>query len=180
MKEKIAVIFRHGKIMLKTFFYKFREKLKQPEIWLYLVFGALTTAVDWVISFVLYSIWGEGIKSNPILIHVANAVAWAAAVLFAFVTNRIFVFRSERKGKGILAELAAFTGGRVLTLLLQEALFAVFFNWLGLNEYAVKIGAAVIVVILNYIFGKLIFRTRKKDNENNGENADGFSEVSDG
>ncbi len=173
MKEKIAALARHGIIMLKTFFFRLREKLRQPEVWLYLLFGVLTTAVDWTVSFVLYRIWGDRIRSTPFLIHLANAVAWTAAVLFAFVTNRIIVFRSERKGKGILAELAAFTGGRLLTLLLQEALFAVFFDWLGINEYIVKICAAVIVVILNYIFGRLIFRSwKRKDADATADNSD--------
>ncbi|MBQ7604795.1 MAG: GtrA family protein [Clostridia bacterium] len=159
--------------MLKTFFYKLREKLRQPEVWLYLLFGVLTTVVDWTVSFLLYGILGGAIDEKPFLIHFANAAAWTAAVLFAFVTNRLFVFKSKRRGKGVLAELAAFAGGRVLTLLLQEAIFAVFFDWLGLNEYAVKIGAAVIVVILNYFISRFIFTGRKKHKKEGEPSDDG-------
>ena len=61
-----------------------------------------------------------------------------------------------------MGEIIAFAGGRVLTLLLQEALMAVFFTWLGFNEYIVKIVAAVLVVILNYFISKLlVFRKNK-------------------
>ena len=64
----------------------------------------------------------------------------------------------------ILAELAGFAGGRVFTLLLQEAIFFIFFDLCALNEYAIKIAAAVVVVILNYLISKLlVFRKQKND-----------------
>ena len=130
---------------------------------LYLIFGGLTTVVDWSVSFLLYYLWGEAIDATPWLIHGANVIAWVAAVTFAYVTNRIWVFESKRRGfLPILGEIGAFAGGRVLTLLLQEALMAIFFTWLGFNEYAVKIVAAVLVVILNYFISKLwVFRKDK-------------------
>ena len=138
----------------------YREQL------LYLVFGVLTTAVDWGISFILYCFWGDAIDANVYLIHAANAVAWACAVLFAYVTNRKWVFQSARHGFfPILCEFGTFAGGRVFTLLLQEVIFFVFFDLCALNEYAVKIVAAVLVVILNYLISKLlVFRKHKTDN----------------
>ena len=63
-----------------------------------------------------------------------------------------------------------------MTLLLQEGIFAVMFDWLGINEYVVKVVAAVIVVIINFFLGKLIFRKREsaagteEDREESGEN----------
>ena len=56
---------------------------------------------------------------------------------------------------------------------MQEAIFAVFFDWLGLNEYAVKIGAAVIVVILNYCISRFIFTGRKKHKKEGEPSDDG-------
>ena len=143
---------------LKTLFQKYREPL------LYLIFGGLTTLVDWVVSFLLYGVWDAAIDANVFLIHGANVIAWVAAVLFAFVTIRIWVFQSRQHGAvAILGELLTFAGGRVMTLLLQEGIFFVFVDLLAWNQYAVKIAAAVLVVILNYVISKLlVFRKVEK------------------
>ena len=136
---------------------------KYKSIILYIIFGGLTTVVDWTVSFSLYYLWGEAIEATPWLIHGANTIAWAAAVAFAFVTNRVWVFESKRRGFAlIMGELFAFAGARVFTLILQEVLMAVFFTWLGFNEYLVKIVAAVLVVILNYFISKLLVFRKKK------------------
>ena len=136
---------------------------KYKSIILYIIFGGLTTVVDWSVSFTLYYLWGDAIEATPWLIHGANVIAWVAAVAFAYVTNRIWVFESKRRGfVPIIGEIAAFAGGRVFTLLLQEVLMAIFFTCLGFNEYIVKIVAAVLVVILNYFISK-IFVFRKKN-----------------
>lgn len=136
---------------------------KYKSVILYIIFGGLTTVVDWSVSFTLYYLWGDAIEATPWLIHGANVIAWVAAVAFAYVTNRIWVFESRRHGlAAIVGEIAAFAGGRVFTLLLQEILMAVFFTWLGFNEYLVKMVAAVLVVILNYFISK-IFVFRKKN-----------------
>lgn len=142
-----------------------KELLKKYKaVILYVLFGGMTTVVDWGVSFLLYYLWGEAIDATPWLIHGANVIAWGAAVTFAYVTNRIWVFESRRRGfLPILGEIGAFAGGRVLTLLLQEVLMAIFFTWLGFNEYAVKIVAAVLVVILNYFISKLIVFRKKKN-----------------
>ncbi len=136
---------------------------KYKSIILYIIFGGLTTVVDWSVSFTLYYLWGDAIEATPWLIHGANVIAWVAAVAFAYVTNRIWVFESKRRGFApIVGEIAAFAGGRVFTLLLQEVLMAIFFTWLGFNEYVVKIVAAVLVVILNYFINKIfVFRKKK-------------------
>ncbi|MBE6628807.1 MAG: GtrA family protein [Ruminococcaceae bacterium] len=138
--------------------------IRYREVILYLIFGGLTTVVDWGLSFLLYHFWGEAIKANVLLIHGANVIAWAAAVLFAFITNRIWVFESQKKGfLPVLGELGSFAGGRVMTLLLQEAMFVIFFDILGINEFIVKIVAAVLVIILNYVISKLIVFRKKKE-----------------
>ncbi len=128
--------------------------LKHRQIILYLIFGVLTTAVDWLISFALYA---AGIN-----VHVADVIAWICAVLFAFVTNRKLVFEStERTPRAIARELAVFSGGRVTTLLLQELIVLVFYDLLSWNPYFVKIIAAVLVVVLNYLISKLLVFRKK-------------------
>ena len=137
---------------------------KHREVLMYLIFGGLTTVVDWGVSYLLYFFWGAAIQETAILVHVANTIAWAAAVTFAYVTNRLWVFESARRGfLPILAEFASFAGGRVLTLLLQEAMFVVFFHWLGISEFIVKAIAAVLVVIANYFISKLLVFKNKKE-----------------
>lgn len=137
--------------------------LRYRELLLYLFFGGLTTVVDWSISFVLYAVWGDAIDHNVFVVHLANVLAWAAAVTFAFVTNRIWVFQSKKHGfLPVLGEFLSFAGGRVTTLLLQELIFLIFVDGLSVSEYVIKLVAAVVVVILNYVISKLfVFRKKK-------------------
>lgn len=153
---KFGNYLRHLRITLKVFCYGvFQWLLRHKDLVIYAFFGGLTTLVDWGISFALYAV-----EINP---HAANVVAWTVAVLFAFVTNRTWVFHSKRKGFGaITGELIGFAGGRVLSLGVQELLFVLAVDWLGMSEYLVKIPVAVLVVIINYFLSKFLF-TKKKD-----------------
>ena len=136
---------------IKALCVRYREQL------LYLIFGGLTTVVDWSICFVGYRLFAEQLQTHWVTVHIIDTVAWLAAVLFAFFTNRILVFRSRKRGLlPVLGELGTFAGGRVVTLLAQEAIMAVFVTALGLSEYVIKIVAAVVVVIANYFISKLL------------------------
>ena len=122
----------------------------------YLIFGVVTTLVDFVISFVLYKLTNH---------HIANVVAWCGAVLFAYAVNKIFVFESKRGGiKALACEFGAFVGSRVFSLLLQEGVFFVAVDLLSFDKPLTKIGASVIVVVTNYFLGKMIFTKRKGKN----------------
>ncbi len=142
---------------LKDSFRKYREQI------LYLIFGGLTTAVDFAVSFLLYRFWLDGTDAPDGFLHFADVLAWAAAVAFAYVTNRIWVFESKKRGAAsVLRELTAFAGGRVFTLLTQEAIMAVFVTWLGFNKYLFRILAAGLVIVLNYVISKrIVFRKNK-------------------
>ncbi|MBE6538139.1 MAG: GtrA family protein [Ruminococcaceae bacterium] len=135
---------------------KIKRLLTNKELILYFVFGVGTTAVDFAVSYLLYP--------TNINIHVIHAIAWVAAVTFAYVTNKIYVFQSKTKGIfSIFLEVASFAGSRLFTLLLQEAIVWVLYDKLGFSEYIVKIPAAVLVVILNYVISKLlVFRKERK------------------
>lgn len=120
----------------------------------YLIFGVLTTVVDFVISFVLYKIVNH---------HIANIAAWFGAVVFAYTVNKLFVFESKRSGiKALTAEFGAFIGSRVLSLLLQEGIFVLAVDIMTFDKGITKIAASVIVVITNYFLGKLIFTKKEK------------------
>ena len=136
---------------LKTLLKTYREQI------LYLIFGVLTTLVDFSVSFLLYRFWLDASNPPPLALHAADTLAWAAAVTFAFVTNRIWVFESTKKGfLPVAGELIGFAGGRVLTLLLQEGAMALFVTILGGNKYLFRLLIAVAVVVLNYVISKLL------------------------
>ena len=129
---------------------------KHKELLLYVLFGGLTTLVNLVVFFV-FTAW--------IVIDVlaANALAWVAAVLFAYLTNRVWVFASCTKGSGaIVREMVGFFGGRVGTLLFEEAAIWLFIKQLGLSAMLIKLCAQVAVVVLNYLISKLLVFRKKK------------------
>ncbi len=120
----------------------------------YLIFGVLTTAVDFVISFLLYKVTNH---------HIANIAAWCGAVIFAYAVNKIFVFESKRSGiMAVVAEFGAFVCSRLLSLLMQEGIFILAVDVLSMDKTVTKIAASVIVVITNYFLGKLIFSKKQK------------------
>ena len=124
----------------------------------YLFFGVLTTLVNWIVYY--------GLTLLGVDYLVSQVIAWIAAVIFAFFTNRRYVFHSEvTDSAGILKEFSAFTAARLLSLLVETFILWLFVEKAGLSEYFVKIPASVLTVILNYIFSKL-FIFRKKGNEN--------------
>ena len=119
---------------------------KHKEVLMYLFFGALTT----VISIVTFSLFFEILKINELI---SNVISWIVAVLFAFVTNRIWVFE-KGKNEGIIFQGIKFYGGRVATLLIEEIILLVFVTLLSFNAMVVKITAQVIVIVLNYVISK--------------------------
>lgn len=99
----------------------------------------------------------------------SNAIAWIIAVLFAFVTNKIFVFESKDKSLAtILKEGVSFIGSRAATgaleILLPTLLFKFGLNqsFLGIDGFWAKAFVSVLVIILNYVFSKLIVFRKKK------------------
>ena len=121
----------------------------------YVFFGGLTTLVNFGVFALCFHVLH--LDTVP-----ANVVAWIVSVLFAYITNRIWVFRSEKTGKrAILRESIAFFTARGVTLVLETALMYLFIDWLGLNDLIVKILAQLFVVVLNYFLSKLIFRGKK-------------------
>lgn len=141
------------------------RKVVSKEMFLYLLFGVLTT----VVNLIVFSL---GNKLFDVL--VSNIIAWIAAVVFAFVTNKLFVFDSKSWApKVILKEVTSFTAARLLTLGIEEAGLIIMIKWLHWDEpltlsfisgeMMIKIILAVIVVILNYIFSKLIIFRKKAE-----------------
>lgn len=138
------------KIMsLKIFSFLLPFYKKHKEGLLYLFFGALTTFINLAVFFLFTDLLGVDEL-------IANVIAWIIAVLFAYVTNRIWVFASHCNTKyAVIKEVLAFYGGRVFTLLLEEGILFVFIKLLSLNAVAVKIIAQIAVIVINYVISKL-------------------------
>lgn len=152
-----------------TVYLIFRKKCnelikKHKELVLYVVFGALTTLVNYLVYYPLVNLPSMA-GSEGWWTLVVNVIAWVAAVAFAYVTNKFFVFKSnDRSRKTVIKELVLFVGARVASLLIEEAILAVFVTALGFNKNAVKLIASILTVIINYFFSKLVIFAKKKKN----------------
>lgn len=92
---------------------------------------------------------------------VANVFSWLITVLFAFVTNRVWVFKAGTTSvKACLTQMCIFYAGRVLTLAVEETILFIFITRLCFPSVPVKIAAQIIVILLNYVISKrLVFHT---------------------
>lgn len=126
---------------------------KNEELWNYLIVGALTT----VVSIGSYSIFSKLLKINYLI---SNVLSWVVSVIFAYFTNRWFVFHSKEKKK--FKEFITFVSSRVLTLLLDSCLMIVGVDYLKIDDLLTKILVQIIIVISNYILSKLIVFKKEK------------------
>ena len=116
----------------------------------YLFFGVLTTVVNYLVYLPLYNLAG-------ISAAVSNMIAWAAAVAFAYVTNKPFVFKShDWSMKTVLPELGKFVGCRAASGGLETALVFLTVDVCGWDGNVWKLIISVVVVILNYVSSKLL------------------------
>lgn len=130
--------------------------LTSPEMLSYLVFGVLTTLINILLAGLLYDVlhWN---------LYVANTLAWVASVAFAFFTNKLFVFQSKSMAPAVLMwESMSFLGARLFSLGVDTLGMGLLVDLLHWNFWVAKILMNVIVVILNYIFSKLLIFNQKK------------------
>ncbi|MCI1965622.1 MAG: GtrA family protein [Oscillospiraceae bacterium] len=129
--------------------------LTSPEMILYLIFGVLTTVINIAVFQVCYGtlLWSW---------QSANALAWILAVAFAFIANKLWVFRSSSFRANVFwRELLGFVAVRLFSLGVDYACMWLLIDLLAWNGLAAKIVDNVIVVIINYVLSKL-FIFRKK------------------
>lgn len=150
---------------------------KHKELILYVIFGGLTTLVNYVVYFLCKTV---GFSYSP-----ATVIAWIVAVGFAYIVNRVWVFESKSRGlRAVLREIVLFVGARLLSLALELAVMFVGMDLLGagrwvvslstlsmpLGEFLTKTVAQILVVLSNYVFSKLvIFRKRRSQGSDSGE-----------
>lgn len=138
--------------------------LDNKEIINYLIFGLLTTIVSLVSKYLLLFTILDA--ANPLELQVAIIISWICACLFAYITNRIYVF--ESKSRDIIKEMLKFFISRLATLGVEMFLMFILVTVIRLNtDMWVVISTLitqVLIIILNYILSKLIvFRNKKKE-----------------
>ncbi len=139
------------------------KKFLNREVIMYLIFGVLTTVVSLAVKYaLLFTILNA---ENAVQLQVAVVVSWIAACLFAYITNRKWVF--ESKSNNILLEMGKFFGARLTTLGMEMLIMFIFVTALGLNSdtWVViwTIVTQVLIIIGNYVLSKLfVFKKSKK------------------
>lgn len=177
MRELLFKIFKR-----ESFLGKLVDKFFTREIITYIIFGVLTTAVNLVTFYIFkkifISIGWEGVF-NKLLGSAgwdkalellgsgtdyldATVIAWTVAVIFAFVTNKLIVFESKSWKPAVAGkEFVGFIGARLFSLLVELVFMFVMVTFLKWNDFVAKFIVQVIVVILNYVFSKLLIFKNK-------------------
>lgn len=124
------------------------------EVFIYLFFGGLAT----VINFVSYAI---ALQVFHLSMPISNTISWVCAVLFAFITNKIWVFKSKSPSYShLLLEFSKFIFYRIVSYGLDMGAMFLMINGLDMNDYVAKIITQVLVVLANYVFSKLFIFTK--------------------
>lgn len=129
------------------------------EILLYLVFGVLTTLINIAVYYLFATILEFGT-------FVSNATAWFLSVMFAYVTNRYFVFSQHADGfKAAILECSKFYSGRIFTGVMDMVLMVFLVDVCHYDDFMIKVIVNIIVVVLNYIISKLLIFRKKEVEE---------------
>lgn len=120
------------------------------EIFRYGIIGFGTTVINFILDFLL--------RYVGVPYQISIIVAWFVAVIFAYWGNKFFVFSITKKAGNTFIK---FMASRVGTLVIEEALSFVMITMLNTNQMLTKIFIQFIVIVLNYIFGVMIFKDKK-------------------
>ena len=142
-------------------YHKYREAID------YLFWGGMTTVISWGSYSLFVLLLGSSLKQTATVFW-ANILSWVCAVLFAFVTNKLWVFNSKSWASSVLfPELTKFLSSRIATgvfeMIAVPALVAIGLKQtiFGIDGMVSKILVSVVVVILNYILSKLfVFKNK--------------------
>ena len=148
---------------------------KYREIIAYLFWGVMTTLVSWLsyalFEFIFHAVPGT-LFGVALSIQLANILSWICAVLFAYVTNKLWVFESKSWEAAVVwPELVKFISARAATGVLEIAGVPLLVR-LGLDQtllgregFAAKILVSIVVIILNYVLSKLVVFRKNRENE---------------
>ena len=128
---------------------------KYWDIITYLIFGVLTTVVNYMVYLPAYNLMGLSAS-------VSNVMSWAVAVAFAYLTNKPFVFKShDWSAKTVIPELTKFVGCRVASGAAETLILLLTVDILHWNGNLWKLVTSVLVVVMNYIASKLVVFRKK-------------------
>ncbi len=129
---------------------------KHYDVIMYIIFGALTT----IVNIVTYAICAHLFRIDEVI---STIIGQIVSIIFAYVTNRIWVFRSEARGlKAITREIFSFAIARAATFALDVIIMFIFVKQLNFPDMPVKIASNIIVIIINYIASKLFIFVKPK------------------
>ena len=130
--------------------------IMNSEAFRYIIVGGCTTLVNLVV----YTLLCKVVHMN---VDLSNIISVITAILFAYVTNKIFVFQSKCKDyKELFAEFCKFVGARLLTMVIEVGGVYVLFHWVGQDEIIAKLETQIIVLIGNYIISKFFVFVSKE------------------
>ncbi len=145
-------------LLIGEFLNKYNELYKKnKEIIYYLIVGVLTT----IVSIVSYNAFRTFIKNYLI----CTILSWVVAVAFAYITNRKYVFQS--KEKNIVKEVSKFTISRLLSLGFEIIIMWILVDALKVNDRVAKVMVQFVIIVLNYVFSKLLVFTNNDKNLKN-------------
>ncbi|EOS7999517.1 GtrA family protein [Enterococcus hirae] len=135
-----------------NFYYRVRQFLEEKgywEIFIYLFFGGLATVVN-IVTFAI------ALQMLHLSMPIANTISWICSVLFAFVTNKLWVFHSKSPNFfHLVIEFSKFLFYRILSYGMDMGSMLLLIQVMHTNDYVAKIITQVIVVVANYVFSKL-------------------------
>lgn len=130
--------------------------IKNKEVINYLIFGVLTTVVSLATKYLLLFTVLDA--QNSIQLQVAVIISWIVACLFAYITNRIWVF--ESKSKQIIIEMLKFFSARLATLIMEMLIMFIFVTLMGLNTdmwvIVWTLISQILIIIANYVLSKIL------------------------
>ena len=123
---------------------------KQSELISYAIFGVATT----VVSMVVYGVCNSAFEMHYLI---SNIISWVIAVAFAYITNKMFVFKTRGMGFAQLKrEITLFVSARLASLGIEELGLFILIGLIGWGEILAKLVMQVVVIVLNYTFSKLV------------------------
>ena len=166
MEKMIAWIIGHLPKPLQKLWYA------HESVWMYILVGGLTTLVSLIFQMLPTALFNAVHMANGLNTGLSTTISWIFAVTFAFFTNKKYVFKSETHTRAAFwREFYMFYGARLVTYFLELAIMELgnhFFatvhgeiiTWRSL---LVKIAAQIVILILNYIFSKLVIFKKRED-----------------
>ena len=135
----------------------FKFYKKYEEIINYIIVGVLTTVVSWL-AYAVCKLFMD--VDNAFQMQLAVIIRWIAGVVFAYFTNRKYVFKS--KNTNMIKEAFDFTTSRLVTLFLDMLVMWLLPTVFGVNDWISTFISAVLVTVTNYIFSKFLVFNKKK------------------